>query len=126
MPFSGRHYLPNNAVLSIVGDVEPDDAFAQRPTYFGHLAAGASPSRTPEPLPPLSGTARRETSAEVPADAVYLTWRLPARATTAFDALDLAFSVLGHGQTSRLHKQLVRGTEHAESAGAIQHGSDRR
>ncbi|MGH3340247.1 MAG: M16 family metallopeptidase, partial [Propionibacteriaceae bacterium] len=33
-------------------------------------------------------------------------------------ALDLAFSILGHGQTSRLHKQLIRRTEHAESTGA--------
>ncbi len=54
----------------------------------------------------------------VPAEAVYLSWRLPARGTREFDALDLAFSVLGHGQTSRLHKQLVRGSEHAEGAGA--------
>ena len=38
--------------------------------------------------------------------------------TVDFDALYLAFSVLGHGQTSRLHKALVRGTERAESAGA--------
>jgi predicted Zn-dependent peptidase len=49
---------------------------------------------------------------------LYLTWRLPARDGQDFDALDLAFSILGHGQTSRLHKQLIRRTEQAESTGA--------
>jgi zinc protease len=117
--FFRRHYLPNNAVLSIVGDVEPDDAFQRAETYFGHLTPGAKPTK-PEagPLEPLSDTPRAETSGKVPADAVYLTWRLPARGGRDFDALDLAFSILGHGQTSRLHKQLIRRTEHAESTAA--------
>jgi len=61
---------------------------------------------------------RTETADKVPADAVYFSWRLPARGGVNFDALDLAFSILGHGQTSRLHQQLVRDTEHAEAAGA--------
>jgi zinc protease len=59
-----------------------------------------------------------ETSADVPADAVYFTWRLPPRSTTAFDAIDLLFTVLGAGQTSRLHKSLVRSQELAEGSGA--------
>ena len=117
--FFRRHYLPNNAVLSIVGDVEPDDAFQRADMYFGHLASGAQPTK-PEagPIDPLSGNPRTETAGKVPADAVYLTWRLPARGGPDFDAVDLAFSVLGHGQTSRLHKQLIRRTEHAEGTGA--------
>jgi len=117
--FFRTHYLPSNAVLSIVGDVEPEEAFAKAETYFGHLHGGSRRGRTvPAVLPPLDGTAREETTADVPAAAVYLTWRLPARDTAAFDAVDLAFSVLGHGQTSRLHKELVRSAELAESAGA--------
>ena len=117
--FFRRHYLPNNAVLSIVGDVEPEDAFERAEIYFGHLAAGAKPAKLDGgPLSPLSGMPRTETADKVPADAVYFSWRLPARGSRAFDALDLAFSILGHGQTSRLHRQLVRGSEHAEATGA--------
>jgi predicted Zn-dependent peptidase len=117
--FFRRHYLPNNAVLSIVGDVEPDAAFERADTYFGHLAAGPQPVKPGAgPLDPLSDNPRTETSGKVPADAVYLTWRLPARGGQDFDAVDLAFSILGHGQTSRLHKHLVRRTEQAESTAA--------
>ena len=40
-----RHYYgPNNAVLTIVGDVEPEDAFAKVETYFGRLPASARAS----------------------------------------------------------------------------------
>jgi zinc protease len=117
--FFRRYYVPNNAVLSIVGDVEPEDAFERAEIYFGHLAADSKPDKPAAgPLEPLCGMPRTETSDQVPADAVYFSWRLPARGGVNFDALDLAFSILGHGQTSRLHQQLVRDTEHAEAAGA--------
>jgi zinc protease len=117
--FFRTHYLPNNAVLSIVGDVAADGAFERAETYFGHLPSGTKPGKPDGlPLPPLTGQERGEVSGLVPAEAVYLSWRLPARGTRDFDALDLAFTVLGHGQTSRLHKAMVRGTERAEAAGA--------
>jgi zinc protease len=117
--FFRTHYRPSNAVLTVVGDVEPDDAFGRVERYFGRLNGGPKPmKRTTEPLGPLSGSERGETSGVVPAEAVYLSWRLPQRGTREFDAIDLAFSVIGHGQTSRLHKTLVRGTERAESASA--------
>ncbi|HEU4546768.1 MAG TPA: pitrilysin family protein, partial [Microlunatus sp.] len=102
--FFATHYVPNNAVLSIVGDCDPEAAFAKAETYFGHIPAGAQPvAPADEPLPPLTGLPRQETSADVPADAAYLTWRLPAVGTASFDAIDLGMTVLGHGQTSRLH-----------------------
>ncbi|HEX8487802.1 MAG TPA: pitrilysin family protein [Propionibacteriaceae bacterium] len=121
--FFRTHYLPNNAVLSIVGDVDAETAFAKAETYFGHLSPGPPPPDPPEvSLPPLAAQPWQETSADVPADAVYLTWRLPARDTRAYDALDLLFSVLGQGQTSRLHKSLVRSRELAEGTGASSMG----
>jgi zinc protease len=117
------YYLPNNAVLTIAGDIEPADAFDRAHRYFGSLPAGPLPDKPhDDPMPPLGTPAgdlpRAETSAVVPAEAVYLSWRLPARGAPEFDALDLLFSVLGHGQTSRLHRRLVREAEVAETASA--------
>ncbi len=121
--FFRRHYLPNNAVLSVVGDISVEQALSRVEHYFGHLAAGELPAHPQTGvLGPLDGTQREETSADVPAEAVYLAWRLPVRGTRAFDALDLFFGALGHGQTSRLHRALVRDAEVAESAGAASTG----
>lgn len=117
--FFRRHYMVNNAVLSIVGDVSAEDAIERADRYFGHLQPGDKPAKpSAGPLGPLTGTERDETSGKVPAAAVHCSWRLPARDTRDFDALDLASTVLGHGQTSRLHKRLVRGAELAEGASA--------
>ncbi len=89
--FFGSHYLPNNAVLTIAGDLEPQDAFARAERYFGALAPDIDPADPIEtPLPQITGLPQDEISAAVPADAIYLTWRLPTRDTAAFDAADLA------------------------------------
>ncbi len=121
--FFTRHYMPDNAVLSVVGDVEPADVLSRVERYFGALAAGVRPAKPAvDALSPLTDGERAEAVADVPAAAVYLSWRLPPRGTQAFDALDLGFGVLGQGQTSRLHRALVRDAELAESAGAATTG----
>lgn len=117
--FFRRHYAPNNAVLTIVGDIQPDDAFAKAGAYFARIEAGEAspPVETPE-LPPLEGPPALDRYATVPADAVYLVWRMPADRAKAFDALDLGCGVLGQGQASRLQQRLVRDRQIAESAQA--------
>lgn len=117
--FFRTHYRPENAVITLVGDLGVREAFKKVERAFGHLPTlnrrhrGASPT-----LPPLSGVPRRELRADVPADASYLAWRLPARESQLFDAADLALSVLGASQTSRLHQRLVRERRLVASAGA--------
>lgn len=121
--FFRRFYMPNNAVLTLAGDITPDDGFDRARRWFGDLPAHERPGR-PEVavLGPLTDRPRREVRADVPADAVYLTWRLPALDDPDFDPLDLAFAVLGEGQTARLHRSLVRTAELAESAHAAAMG----
>ena len=117
--FFATHYAPGNAVLTLVGDIDPTDGIARANSFFGGLAASRGPVReVTAPLPPLTGVPRREVTATVPADAAYLSWRLPASDTPAFDALELALAALGDGQTSRLHRRLVRNDQIAEGAGA--------
>ncbi|MFT4295204.1 MAG: pitrilysin family protein [Micropruina sp.] len=117
--FFATHYAPDNAVLTLVGDVEPEDALARAADYLGGIPSAPRASRTPAAaLPPLSGLPRAELAADVPTDAVYATWRLPARDTREFTALELGLAVLGDGQTSRLYRRLVRSDVIAEGAGA--------
>ena len=117
--FFGTHYMPNNAVLSIVGDVTPDHAWERADHYFSPIAARTRPTtRASRALPFITGEPRVDLEQPVPSDAVYLCWRLPALDSRAYDALRLAFDVLGDGQTSRLHRALVHDLDLAESAGS--------
>lgn len=117
--FFASHYVPSNAVLTLVGDVTPARGFEAAARYFGGIADHAAPTRAAAPsLPPLADVPRETVPADVPADACYLVWRLPARGTREFDCADIALSVLGAGQASRVHTRLVRDDEIAEAAGA--------
>lgn len=117
--FFARHYRADNAVLTMVGDISPKDAFKRAERHFGLITAW---NRRPRPavssLPVLTDPARRDVVDAVPAEAVYLAWRLPERDTASFDAAELALAILGQGQTSRLHLGLVRGREVAAGVSA--------
>ena len=117
--FFRTHYRPDNAVISIVGDVNPKDAFKRVDRALGWIPSTPQPVRTPAAgLPPLTGVPRKELDDQVPAAATYLAWRLPPRDTPEFDACDLALGILGADQTARLHQRIVRDLELAAAAGA--------
>ncbi len=118
--FHSRYYMPNNAVLSIVGDVEEAAAFARADHFFGGIAPGEPPPRTrTAPLPPVAEQAVRSTADDVPAPALWLAARLPADngRSRELAAVEIASTILGDGETSRLHRRLVRQDELALSAG---------
>jgi predicted Zn-dependent peptidase len=110
--FFATYYAPGNAVLSIVGDVNPDEAIAAVDRYFGHLPTGPA---TPEPvgaeLGPISEPLRQELTEEVPTPAVFAMFRLPQDGGAEIEAAELAVDILGGGSGSRLYDRLVRKDE---------------
>jgi predicted Zn-dependent peptidase len=114
--FFRKYYRPQNAVISIVGDVSEQAAFAKVEEYFGHIPGGEKNSRTPSaPLPPLQGLPTTELRSRVPADSLQLVWRLPVRDSKCFDAATLAIGILTDGPSSRLERLLIR--ERGKAAG---------
>jgi predicted Zn-dependent peptidase len=108
--FFRTYYAPNNAVLSVVGDVDPDDIRRWTERYFGGIPANPEiPPLGDLSLPPTLGAERRETVFDrVPLPRVYVGFRAPAYGDPRLDALDIASQVLSGGKGSRLHKRLVR------------------
>ena len=108
--FFATYYAPNNAVLTVAGDFEPDAALAMIERHFGPIPA--NPSLPPPPdvsLPPLLGEPRRETVSDMCSlPRVYLAHRMPVFGTDAFEALLVAADVLGAGRASRMYRVLVR------------------
>ncbi len=109
--FFRTHYAPNNAVLSIVGDVDPGQARVWVERYFGGIPPNpALPLDIGDlSLPPTIGAERRETVVEaVPLPRIYWGFRSPVFGDPRLDALDLAGQILAGGKGSRLHRRLVR------------------
>ncbi|MEO5704473.1 MAG: pitrilysin family protein [Candidatus Limnocylindrales bacterium] len=109
--FFRLHYAPNNAVLSIVGDVEPEQVKAWVKRYFGSIPANPS---LPVPLPDMSlpptlgGEIRTVIPDRVPLPRIHWGFRGPIFGDPRLDALDLAGQILAGGKGSRLHRRLVR------------------
>ena len=108
--FFRTYYAPNNAVLSIVGDVDPAAVRSWVERYFGGIPANPSiPALGDLSLPPILGEERREVVEDrVPLPRVYVAFRAPVFGDTRLDALDIAAQVLAGGKGSRLHRRLVR------------------
>ncbi|MFJ6568461.1 M16 family metallopeptidase [Streptomyces sp. NPDC091292] len=109
--FFRTYYTPDNAVLSVVGDIDPEQTLAWVEKYFGSIpASGERPVRRPgEPAGRMmTGEQREHLVDDVPARALTAAYLLPHDGTRAADAADLALTVLGGGESSRLHNRLVR------------------
>jgi zinc protease len=109
--FFQTFYRPNNAVLSIVGDFEPDAAMAMVERQFGPIPA--NPDLPPQPameLDPLllGGETRELVADQVPLPRVYLAYRIPVIGTDAFDAAEVTGDLLATGRASRMYAALVR------------------
>jgi predicted Zn-dependent peptidase len=124
LAFHRQYYAPNNAVLSIAGDFDPDQAMQLVHRYFGGAVSGPRPKFDPPALPPQ--TAERRESARDPhakTPGLYSGWVIPASRTPAHYALELAALILADGESSRLHQRLIRATGSARSVGSWTGGS---
>ncbi len=108
--FFRTYYAPNNAVISIVGDVDPVAARAWTERYFGGIPANpAIPVLGDLSLPPTLGGERREVVEDrVPLPRIFFGFRAPPLGDERLDAFELAAQVLAGGKGSRLHRRLVR------------------
>lgn len=118
------YYAPNNAVLTVVGDFDNNEARGLVEKYFSNIPAQPKP-----PAVDVSETPGVAISEEVfhdplaPAPAFVLGWKIPERRTPDFYALSLAGTLLFEGDSSRLYQKLVKGDE---SVVSIEGGIDER
>ena len=108
--FFRTYYAPNNAVLSVVGDVDTAAVLASAERYFGAIPANPSiPPLGDLSLPPTLGSEIREVVHDrVPLPRIYIGFRAPVFGDTRLDALEVAGQILAGGKGSRLHRRLVR------------------
>ncbi|MBE3001878.1 insulinase family protein [Nocardiopsis sp. HNM0947] len=107
--FHKAHYGPDNCVLTVVSDLDPEDVLARVEKFFGAIPARDALPETPDASlnSPLGGPVRDAVTETVPAPGVFIGFRVPAYGTREFDVLHLASAVLGQGQGSRLYRDLV-------------------
>jgi zinc protease len=122
--FYSTWYAPDNAVLSIVGDVDTSEAIALADQYFGGIAAkGSFPTPPSTDIPPrLGAEVRRTVTDRVPVPRLFVGYRTAPFGTAEFDAMQVAATVLGGGRGSRLYKALVLDRQLLQPSDAIVDG----
>ncbi|MFL6337012.1 MAG: M16 family metallopeptidase [Pyrinomonadaceae bacterium] len=106
------YYAPNNAVLTICGDFDSDEARVLVEKYFGTIPSQPAPPPV-DVSEPEEVAARseiyRDPFAQLPA--IMLGWKAPARRTPDFYPLSLGSDLLLDGDSSRLYQRLVKDEE---------------
>jgi zinc protease len=122
--FHRQYYAPNNAVLSIAGDFEPDAAMQLVRRYFERAEARPRPRFAPPALAAQTAErrdTRQDRHAKTPA--LYYGWAIPGIRAPAHYALELAARILADGESSRLHERLVKASGLARTVGAWTDGT---
>jgi predicted Zn-dependent peptidase len=115
--FFNRYYCPANAVLVIVGDIDPKEALKLVEQYFGNIPSGQK-STFPTWDEKFNKGERRKVvdspKANVPA--LFATYQIPGHMHADTPALELLNMILIDGEASRLHQRLVKDEEAAFGA----------
>lgn len=115
-------YAPNNATLVVVGDVDPEQVFAQVEKYYGKIPAREIGTRKPRQEVEQVGQRRVEIKAVAKLPYIIMGYKVPVlkniKNKREAYALSVLAGILDGGRSSRFSKNLVRGQEIAASAGA--------
>ncbi len=114
LAFYQRWYRPSNTILSVVGDVDPDDVYREVLARHGTLRSGVVARATGPVETSLPGFRSREWSGDIAQQQIAFGWRTPNFGHADTPALDLAGIALGTGRASRLYRA-VREREYASS-----------
>ncbi|MGV3505425.1 MAG: M16 family metallopeptidase [Adhaeribacter sp.] len=106
--FYKTFYVPNNAVLSISGDLDVNQARALIDKYFAPIARGtvAIPRPTVEE-PELMAEKREIVFDNVQLPAVVQAYRIPKAGSPDYYAISMLTTLLAGGESARLNKALV-------------------
>ena len=123
LAYYGRFYTPENAILIVAGDVEPDEALKLAQEHYGSIKPRGEPPvrRRPKEPKPVAKRMVEVTDDKVEQPAWQRIYLCPSHATAApgeSEALEVLAHLLGGGQTSLLYRSLVLDEPIAVVAGA--------
>jgi zinc protease len=110
--FYKMFYVPNNAVLSIAGDINSKETAELVKKYFSDIPRGTAPISRPTAVEPLNkGEVRDEIKVKDQLPLVVQAYHIPAQGTKDFYAVDMLNKILADGSSSRLNRALVEEKE---------------
>lgn len=118
--FYKTFYVPNNAVLSIAGDINPEETKKLIEKYFSGIPRGTNPIPRPNVTEkPNRGEVRDTVMIKDQLPMVLEAYHIPAQGTPEFYAVDMLNQLLSEGESSRLNRSVVEEKQLALFCGAF-------
>lgn len=113
-------YRPDNAILSIAGDIDIEQTKKLIDVYFKDIPRGKGEIYRPKVKEPaLTGEVRDTVYDNVQLPAVIFAYQIPAQGTKDFYAVKMLGTLLSQGESSRMQKKIVDEEQKAVFAGSF-------
>lgn len=106
--FFYHHYAPNNAILTVAGNLEPDTVYELAKKWFGPIPYREIEKKSIEAEPLQKEHRTKTVQKEVPHNVLYKAYHMVSRNHEDFAASDLISDLLSNGKSARLYQQLVK------------------
>lgn len=106
--FFYSHYAPNNAILTLTGNISPEKSYDLSVKWFGPIEKRNIKERKLPAEPAQKESRLLVIEKDVPSNALYKVWHIGPRKSSDFYSLDLITDLLAGGESGRLHTRLVR------------------
>jgi zinc protease len=105
--FFFTHYAPNNAVLTVTGNVDTDRVFALAEKWFGEIPFRQVPEKNIPVEPKQTSYRELKVQRDVSFDALYMAFHMDRKLTPDYYTTDLISDILSNGNSSRLYRKLI-------------------
>ncbi len=109
--FFFTHYIPNNAVLVVAGNVTMEHVKQLAQKWFGPIPSGNKKERKLSMEPKQRAKRTLNIEAKVPANALYKAFHMPGRFHSDYHAVELLGDILSRGESSLFYQRLVKENE---------------
>ncbi|HRP59438.1 MAG TPA: pitrilysin family protein, partial [Vicingus sp.] len=118
--FYKTYYVPNNATLSIAGDINKPQVKKWIEKYFAEIPVGTKPMNRPTVKEPIKNKEVRDTIYDnIQLPGVMMGYHTPAQGTPDSYAVSMLAQILSQGKSSRLQKSIVDEQQKAIFVGAF-------
>lgn len=120
--FYKKFYVPNNATIVVVGDVDTKDVLSKIQKYYGDIPRGPEINRSYFEEPKQTHARKKTLKLNIQIQKLLIAFKVPPINSDDTSAIEVFQGILSEGKSSRLHKALVEtGIASGVSSGAYQH-----
>ncbi len=117
-----HYYMPNNATIVVVGDIDAAKTIKEIEKWFGPIPRGPEPPKVVVSEPPQQGERRVYLKKQAELPTVDIIYHAPNLESKDYYALDVLETIFSGGNSSRLYKDLVYKKQIAQYADADYEG----